>query len=194
MTEIEKIAYAKSFIDKLANGINPIDDSIIPEDDVLQHVRLSRCLFYVSSLLNQMINEKSNVCVDRESKSTKRIRFNPFEVSLDKFRFSEAPIPMGEMHRRLDELVDHSKMRNLARSRIANWLVEIGMLTPPLPSERRYYGHPTEEGLKLGISVVSYTNEYGERSTIAFNREAQQFIIDHLGCIVKASAKKTKYQ
>lgn len=26
MTESEKIAYAKSFIDKLANGINPIDD------------------------------------------------------------------------------------------------------------------------------------------------------------------------
>ena len=26
MTELEKIAYAKSFIDKLANGINPLDD------------------------------------------------------------------------------------------------------------------------------------------------------------------------
>lgn len=29
MTEIEKIAYAKSFIDKLANGINPLDDTPI---------------------------------------------------------------------------------------------------------------------------------------------------------------------
>ena len=26
MTELEKIAYAKSSIDKLANGINPIDE------------------------------------------------------------------------------------------------------------------------------------------------------------------------
>ena len=31
MTELEKIAYAKSFIDKLANGVNPIDDSAIPD-------------------------------------------------------------------------------------------------------------------------------------------------------------------
>lgn len=30
MTEIEKIEYAKSFIDKLANSINPLDDSPIP--------------------------------------------------------------------------------------------------------------------------------------------------------------------
>jgi len=35
MTEAEKIAYAKSFIDKLANGINPLDDSPIPEDDIV---------------------------------------------------------------------------------------------------------------------------------------------------------------
>ena len=30
MTELEKITYAKSFIDKLANGINPLDDTPIP--------------------------------------------------------------------------------------------------------------------------------------------------------------------
>lgn len=29
MTELEKIEYAKSFIDKLANGINPLDDTIM---------------------------------------------------------------------------------------------------------------------------------------------------------------------
>ena len=48
MTELEKIAYAKSFIDKLANGINPLDDTPIPEGDIVNHVRLSRCFFYVS--------------------------------------------------------------------------------------------------------------------------------------------------
>ena len=31
MTEVEKIEYAKMFLDKLANGINPIDGSIIPQ-------------------------------------------------------------------------------------------------------------------------------------------------------------------
>ena len=31
MTEFEKIAYAKVFIDKLANGINPIDVRLLPK-------------------------------------------------------------------------------------------------------------------------------------------------------------------
>lgn len=41
MTELEKIAYAKSFIDKLANGINPIDDQPVAEYDVVNNVRLN---------------------------------------------------------------------------------------------------------------------------------------------------------
>ena len=51
MTELEKIAYAKSFIDKLANGINPVDDSPVPETDIVNNVRLTRCFFYVSDIL-----------------------------------------------------------------------------------------------------------------------------------------------
>ena len=55
MTELEKIEYAKSFIDKLANGINPLDDSPIPDNDIANNVRLSRCFFYVSDILRQVI-------------------------------------------------------------------------------------------------------------------------------------------
>lgn len=43
MTELEKMQRAKMYIDKLANGINPIDDAAAPENDVINNVRLSRC-------------------------------------------------------------------------------------------------------------------------------------------------------
>ena len=58
MTELEKIAYAKSFIDKLANGINPLDNTPIPDDDIANNVRLSRCFFYVSSILQKEIDRE----------------------------------------------------------------------------------------------------------------------------------------
>lgn len=35
MNEVEKIEYAKSFIDKLASGINPLDETPIPEGAVI---------------------------------------------------------------------------------------------------------------------------------------------------------------
>ena len=38
MTELEKIAYAKSFIDRLANGFNPLDNSPLAEGDIANNV------------------------------------------------------------------------------------------------------------------------------------------------------------
>lgn len=48
MTELEKIKRAKMYMDKLANGINPLDDSRVPETELINNVRLSRCFFFVS--------------------------------------------------------------------------------------------------------------------------------------------------
>ena len=55
MTELETLERAKMYLEKLANGINPIDGSVIPDGDIVNHVRISRCFFYVSDVLRQVI-------------------------------------------------------------------------------------------------------------------------------------------
>ena len=42
MNELEKNSYVKTFIDKMAEGINPLDDTRIPDGDLINHVRISR--------------------------------------------------------------------------------------------------------------------------------------------------------
>ena len=39
MTELEKLLYTKDFIDKLADGVNPLTDERIPEGDLLNNIR-----------------------------------------------------------------------------------------------------------------------------------------------------------
>lgn len=72
MTETEKLQRAKMYIDKLANGINPIDDADVPENDTINDIRLSRCLFYVSDILRQVIENGGTV----KKKSKKKEMFN----------------------------------------------------------------------------------------------------------------------
>lgn len=55
MTELETLERAKMYLEKLANGINPIDGSVILDGDIVNHVRISRCFFYVSDVLRQVI-------------------------------------------------------------------------------------------------------------------------------------------
>ena len=47
-TELEIMAHAKTYLDKLAGGINPLSDEPLPETDVVRQERISRCLSYVS--------------------------------------------------------------------------------------------------------------------------------------------------
>lgn len=55
MSEIEKLERAKMFIENLANGISPIDGELIPEGEIVNNVHVSRCLFYVSDILDKVI-------------------------------------------------------------------------------------------------------------------------------------------
>ena len=56
MTELERIAYAKSFIDKLAKGIDPTDHSPIPEGDVAAKTRIAGCFSCVSDVLDKLVH------------------------------------------------------------------------------------------------------------------------------------------
>lgn len=42
MTELEKIAYAKSYIEKLANGVNPLTDQVVSDMDVINNCEGTR--------------------------------------------------------------------------------------------------------------------------------------------------------
>ena len=61
MTELETMQRAKMYLDKLAQGIDPISGQEIPNDSVLNNVRLARCFFYVSGILDQVIANDGRV-------------------------------------------------------------------------------------------------------------------------------------
>lgn len=111
MTELEKIAYAKTYIEKLANGINPVTGQVVPDDDVINNVKISRCLFYVSDLLRQVV-ENGGI-----SQSKAKIVKQPFQLDYEarkQFRYSESPIPISEIAKRINELIPIKNMQKLS--------------------------------------------------------------------------------
>lgn len=45
MIDTDKLRIAKEWISKLANGINPLDNNLIKDEDIVNNVHISRCLF-----------------------------------------------------------------------------------------------------------------------------------------------------
>ncbi len=185
MTEIEKIEYAKSFIDKLANGINPLDDTIIKEDDIVNNIRLSRCFFFVSDILRQVIENGGT-----NKKKNGKLRFELSTEELAKFPYSNSPIAISEIAKRLNSLINDESMRKISHRDLTNWLLSIDMLFEHSSFDGKTSKRPTEQGSDIGISTEVRTGQRGEYTVVVYNKEAQTFIVDNLEAIITLKYNK----
>lgn len=193
MTELEKIQRAKMYMDKLANGINPVDDSLVPDEDVINNVRLSRCFFFVSDVLRQVIENGGVQPAAVEKKPKKR----PLEIPLEKreeFEYSKSPIPASEIAKRVNALAEDENMVKLSYSGITTWLMELGMLEPVTTPEGKKTKHPTELGRENGITLEERTGTRGAYQVTVYNTEAQHFVVDNLDAILTAGNAKAQMQ
>ena len=60
MTETDKIAQARVYMEKLANGINPLTNQVVPDADLMNNVRISRCFFFYVVQLLKDLEEQAN--------------------------------------------------------------------------------------------------------------------------------------
>lgn len=186
MTEADKIAHARVYMEKLANGINPLTNQVVPDADLINNVRISRCFFYVVQLLKDL-EEQANP-VRETGKSAK----SPFRLSLEaraKFAFSDVPIPMTYLVRRINDLIDVGQMTRIRRRQILEWLIEKGALAVKPRTDGKTVHSVTPVGRELGISTVLRETPYATYAVILYNRDAQQFILDNLDAIIGHSTK-----
>lgn len=184
MTELEKIAYAKSFMDKLANGINPIDNSVIPENDVVNNVRLSRCFFYVSDILRQVI-DNGGITPPEPAKS-KKTKKQPYSLSPEQamqFEYSDIPITASEIVNRINAVGPQEGVKKFPQRNIVRWLICLGFIDE-VEIDGAKVKVPTESGKELGISLEERHGQYGGYYVILYNRDAQQFIIDNIDAML----------
>ena len=66
---LELLKHAKGYIEKLANGINPLTGEIVPDNELINNIRISRCLFYVNEVLGE-VYENGGINKNRGKRAT----------------------------------------------------------------------------------------------------------------------------
>ena len=109
---------------------------------------------------------------------------------LEKFAYSQTPLTVSEITKRLNELVNPLQSSTLKNGVITEWLTEIGMLTNVIinnKSKKRV----TDNGRSVGIISEQRVNQ--QESTyeaISYNLNAQHFIVDNIHSIIELNRKK----
>lgn len=191
MTELETMQRAKVYIDHLANGINPLDGQPLPDGDIVNNVRISRCLFYVSNVLQQVIQNGGTV--EKRTKSPKQ----PFyldAIGRSKFQISQKPIPITEIRERINRLIDVETMLQLKHQSIISWLMNAGFLAEQPGFDGKMKKYPTEAGNGIGIQLEHRSGIHGNYDVIVYSSQAQQFLLDNLDAIMEINCQKSQKQ
>lgn len=180
MTELETIKRAKMYLEKMANGINPLDDSPVPESDLINNVRISRCLFFAADILRQV---EENGGVNSRAKSG----LPPFTITreqVERFEYSDTPLLISGIAKRLTAAAANENVANASYAIISNWLTNLGMLESQTDDQGKNKRVPTEQGRSIGIFMAERTSSRGPYQAVLYNIDAQHFIVDNIEAIL----------
>ena len=180
MTEQEKLHRAKHYIDSLANGVNPLDGTLIPEQDIVNNVKISRCLFFVSDVLRKQLDGHEPKKVSGKDKK----QFYITEEEKLQYIPSKTPIPASGISYKVNEILDEKKMRKVSYRTITAWLVKVGLMEEEEISAGKCRKVPTASGIAMGITTEIRTGVRGEYPCVVYDEDAQEFVIENLNTIM----------
>lgn len=189
LNESEKLLKAKSYLDKLANGINPITNELASENDTINNIHISRCLFYVSDVLRNLIENNNNP----KKKKNSKIPFSVTPQQLADYVFDDNPITVTEITKKLNSLIDTEEMKGIKTTSITNWLIKINMLEYFADENGKNHKIPTENGIQLGITTQERLGMYGSYKVVLYDSNVQQFILDNIDTIAYYNTQKKSY-
>ena len=177
VTEQEIMQRAKLYIDKLANGMNPLTDEPLREEDIVNNVRISRCLFYVSGILEKVLQNPRII-----EPHTRKKPFGVTREQLEKFEYSSEPLFASDIAERISALTDENT-KKMSSKRIPRWLVAHGFMEERMDSSGRTQKYVTSAGRDIGIYQEERTGPRGPYRVTLYTIDAQHFIIDNLDAI-----------
>lgn len=189
MTELETMQRAKMYLDKLARGIDPISNQVLPGDSVLNQPRLSRCFTYVSDLLARVI--LNDGYVGAKPKGPKLPEFNATAEELAGVPVSSEPVRISKFLDGIFVALNRPQMRKLGTTTVTDWLLRKGLLEKRTSADGTSQRLPTQEGAQLGIFTETRHGQYGDYTAVFFDMQAQKFILEHLPEILEEKRANT---
>lgn len=191
------IERAEMYLRKLSCGINPLTDEILPEGDSCKQERISKCLAYVASLLQQQLNhdQVAPITTDKAPRPAKRApKPQMQELSIDaeslkRYRFFDYPVSISRVVRNINELLPDN-MNHLLYADVANFLVQEGILSRQVAEDGKEANLPTSTGETYGFEKGESDLRGHHNIYTQCWQQAQQYILDNIQkCVAIANER-----
>lgn len=175
--DMKKLETAIVYLQRIAEGNNPINNLPADEDSVLNNPNVIRCMFFVKGILEEV--KRNNGCIGKKSKKSDKPDF-PIEV-LDSFSYKEDKA-ISKFVEQINELVNGDIYKKINYRAITQWLKLNGFLQDEYSQEfNKTITLPTEKGIRLGIRAERRSSSRGvEYMLVIYGKQAQEYLVQNM--------------
>lgn len=177
----KKLETAILYLQRIADGKNPVNNMPAEEDTVLNNPNVIRCMYFVKEVLEEV--KRNNGCVGKGVKRRDKQEFPMEALAAFAYREDQA---ISNLVRQINESVDDRVYRKLTYKPIVQWLKLNGFLIEEFSQEfNKPTTLPTEKGNRLGIRAEKrYSSQGAGYMQILYGKQAQEFIVRNLETIL----------
>ena len=177
IVDLKKLETAIIYLQRIADGNNPINNMPADDDSVLNNPNVIRCMFFVKEILEEV--KRNNGCIGKKGRKSDKLDF-PVEV-LKAFNYKEDKA-ISVLVEQINVPVDESIYQKLSYKTITRWLKKKEFLKEEYSEEfQKNITLPTEKGKKLGIREEKRTNSQGkDYIRVIYNQQAQEYIVRYM--------------
>lgn len=171
--EINKLQWAKMFMDYLANGVDPVSNTDA-NADTLHNEEIRSCFRYISDILSRDIYEA-------ESNIRKGNVFYITDEQFAELKTYSYNCKVSELAIEINRVTVENNTKKFSATWINDWLESEGYLCKSDLRSRI----TTDKGKQLGITSEYRKRDNGNEYYINFfTEQAQRFIYDHIRAII----------
>lgn len=175
--DMKKLETAIVYLQRIADGNNPINNLPADEDSVLNNPNVIRCMYFVKDVLEEV--KRNGGYIGKKGKKSSKLEF-PIDITKT-FSYREDKA-ISKFVDQLNEGLDDSLYKKLSYKPITQWLKSNGFLQEEDNLEfKKTITMPTQKGIQLGIRAERRNSSRGtDYLLLVYGKQAQEYIVQNL--------------
>ncbi|RUL52017.1 MULTISPECIES: hypothetical protein [Lysinibacillus] len=173
MLDRQKLVESQTVVKKIANGINPIDDTPFNDTSFLTTPQVIQPIFYLFNYMFHIAN--GNISSRQRPK-----QFFITNEQLDNVVLPEGKIGIMEFAKAINEVIDPTISKKLNGAMINKKLKELQILSEAIDEEGHRRTITNENSEAYGIESVTKSFRGREYQKVVFNEVGKQFLLKNL--------------
>ena len=171
--DLTKLDVAIKYVERIANGCNPVNNVPLENNDILNNPNIIRCMYFIKDVLEEVQNNGG--VIGGKSGKEPALPF-PIEI-LDRFSYIEDK-SITHVLNQIYEPIAESNIKKVSVTKVIAALKDDGYLLDELnPETGKTRKVPSVKGKELGIYMLE--REYNGRmyQSVTYNRNAQEYVV-----------------